>query len=101
MYYILDDAGNPVAVRDILEWGRWYETADRTVCKTEVRPGVRVSTIYLGLDHGFGGRPLLYETMVFGLPDGSPLEDYQERYATRAEAVAGHWRAVELVKKEG
>lgn len=47
----------------------------------------RVSTVFLGLDHGWGeGPPVLYETMVFG----GPLDGECERYCTRAEAVAGH-----------
>lgn len=32
----------------------------------------------------------LFETMIFGGPSG----DHQERYATRAEALEGHKRAV-------
>jgi len=46
-----------------------------------------VSTVWLGLDHGYGGGPpLIFETMVFG---GAHDED-QWRYPTEVEALAGH-----------
>ena len=35
-------------------------------------------------------RPILFETMIFG----GEHDQYQERYATREEAVEGHARAV-------
>jgi hypothetical protein len=46
-----------------------------------------VSTIWLGIDHNWGGgEPLIFETMVFG---GS-LDQECERYTSEAEAIAGH-----------
>lgn len=58
--------------------------------------GVKVSTIWLGMDHGFGaGPPLIFETMVFGGPLGE-LE-YQRRYSTEEAAFAGHKAACNLV----
>jgi hypothetical protein len=51
-----------------------------------------VSTVFLVFDHsfGFGGAPVLYETMVIG----GPLADDGERYTTREAAEAGHDRWV-------
>lgn len=48
-----------------------------------------VSTVFLGIDHRFGreGKPLLYETMVFGLPWD---EEVQWRCSTYEEAMAQH-----------
>lgn len=64
-FYILKDK-SPVAIDDGLEWGKWFETADRTVKKTTVAD-VEISTVFLGLDHQhFNGPPLLFETMVIG-----------------------------------
>lgn len=61
---------------------------------------VRVSTVWFGIDMGYGfitgGPPLIFETMIFG---GAHHES-QWRYATHAEAVAGHAAAVELVRRE-
>lgn len=94
--YILDEQGNPKEVDNILEWARWFETADRIVAKTKVGK-FDVSTVFLGIDHSFGqGPPLLYETMIFGSGmDG----EYQERYPTKMKALSGHERAVRHAKK--
>jgi len=70
----------------------------RRIGKTIIRYRGKVtliSTVFLVLDHGFMSTEL-YETMVFG---GS-VDGYQERYATRREAKAGHRsvaRAVRIV----
>jgi len=56
---------------------------------------VFVSTIFLGIDHNFGGgKPLVFETMIFG----GKHDLYQERYSTYEEAIEGHKRAVLLAK---
>ena len=53
-----------------------------------------VSTVFLGIDHNFGeGKPLLFETMVFG----GKLDEETERYSTWEEAVEGHNHMVEKV----
>jgi hypothetical protein len=84
-HYILD-GHKPVVVNDVVVWGRWMQTADRHVALDTVGD-VRVSTVFLGLDHRFGpGSPVLFETMVFG----GPLDQEQNRYATWDEALAGH-----------
>lgn len=55
-----------------------------------------VSTVWMGLDHSWGsGPPLIFETMVFG--DG-PWGDWQDRYASEAEALAGHQRIVAAIR---
>lgn len=90
-YYILD-GHTPVPITDLFAWGRWRETGDRTVARTQIDGPVEVSTVFLGIDHQWGnGPPLLFETMIFC---GDAAEDYQERYSTWAEAEAGHQRAV-------
>ena len=56
------------------------------------RNGFVVSTVWLGLDHGFGHTPpLIFETMVFD-PQGNELEC--ERYASEQEAHEGHMKMV-------
>ena len=93
MNYILNAAGNPVAEPDTLKWAMWFSTADRHVARTEISSDILVSTVFLGVDHSFGsGPPILFETMIFG----GELSLEQERYASRAEAVEGHARLVEL-----
>lgn len=91
--YILNANGDPEVCDDFHAWGKWFETADRHVALDKVGD-VTVSTVFLGLDHSFGaGAPLLFETMIFG----GQHDDYCDRYATRAEAVEGHMRALALV----
>ena len=55
-----------------------------------------VSTIWLGLDHGYDGKLAIFETMVFA--DGSWSDLYCDRYATEEDARAGHQEAVDLTK---
>ena len=56
-----------------------------------------VSTVFLGIDHSFGeGPPILWETMIF---DG-PHDQFQERYTSKEEAIAGHERAMLLARME-
>ena len=76
----------PVPERDLLAWARWFETADRHVAKSLVGD-VRVSTVFMGLDHSFGGdTPILFKTIVFG----GLLDGEEARYATWDEAEKGH-----------
>lgn len=88
--YYREIDGTPVPCDGVLEWGRWYGTADRKVARTQVGE-LSVSTVFLGIDHSFGegDDPILYESMVFG-PEGSPHAGEMIRYSTRAEAMAGH-----------
>jgi hypothetical protein len=94
--YVLggDDGRTPVPCRDVRAWGRWYEAVGegRRVAIDDLGGGLTVSTVFLGLDHGFGGRrPLLFETMVFRERGGDfPEGDETWRYATWGEAERGH-----------
>ena len=94
--YILEGK-EPKLVKNLFEWAQWMQTGDRIVAKTK-RKDVEVSTVFLGLDPRFftGGKPLLFETMVFGCKFN--LE--QERYHTRNEAEEGHQRMVAKVFKQ-
>lgn len=88
--------GVPVPEPDLLKWGRWFETGDRRVAQTQVGP-VWVSTVFLGLDHGFGRsrQPVLYETMTFDGEHAADLPLAMDRYSTRSEAILGHNRIVQ------
>lgn len=92
--YILD-GHVPVACSDAMEWGKFMGGKDnRRVAFTEIGD-VRVSTVFLGIDHAWGGGPpVLFETMVFG----GPLGDEQDRYCTWEDAEAGHAAMVERVR---
>lgn len=93
-FYILDGK-IPVPCDDIIKWGHMFESADRVVAKSDVGNGVRVSTVFLGLDHSYGeGPPLLFETMIFG----GVHAGYEERCSTWDEAEKQHQIAVAIAR---
>lgn len=97
-YYVLRD-GQAVRASDLLEWSMFFENPEDRIVKQDIIGPFHVSTVFLGIDHNFAsffskGRPILWETMIFG-PDGSSVDHYQERYASHEEAIAGHTRAVD------
>ena len=57
---------------------------------------MRISTVFLGIDHNFGaeGPPLLFETMIFG----GERDEYQVRTATWADAELAHKETCDLVR---
>jgi len=93
-YYILKD-GNPFPITDVVEWGLWYENADRHIAQNNF-DGVEISTVFLALDHGWNGPPILYETMIFG----GKHDQYQERYETVEQALRGHMVCCKMLEKE-
>ena len=94
--YILVDR-TPVPEPDIVKWAKWYGTADRHVGEDFVGP-IRVSTVFLGLNHRFGpGRPLLFETMLFADDDYGDLAC--RRYSTWADAERGHQVALRYARR--
>jgi len=95
--YILE--GEKLIAVDAPRWVAWTESHgwDRIVARTSVSPTVEVSTVFLGVNHNFSGTgpQILFETMVFG----GLLDLEMDRYATLAEARAGHWAMVDRVKR--
>lgn len=86
----------PVPVDDMETWSKWFSKASRRVALTKIGK-VRVSTVFLGIDHNFGvGQPLLFETMIFG----GKHNDYQARCSTWEQAEAMHEKALALVRKK-
>lgn len=93
LYY--DRAGNAIG---LLRWvylrerPNYFRVAQTTVGK------YWISTVWLGLDHGFGrGKPLIFETMI---THNGEFMEYQVRYVTEAHAFAGHRAAVAYAKQE-
>jgi hypothetical protein len=83
-----------------------------SIVTTEAGVKVLVSTVHLGIDHGWGGKPLWYETMVFLMDkNGEKVVDWggldSNRYETEEEALQGHadmvmkWYANNLPVTEG
>lgn len=104
-----DEDGQPI---DMMTWVK-NDRRGRFRVQDYTANGYVVSTVYLGLDHrmGLAGPPLIYETMVFRRwPKRWAPRDHEQqsvlfsselsrinyseqamrRYATKAEALAGH-----------
>lgn len=101
----------PVRCPDMMEWARWRQANDTHVDHTPVGP-LWVSTVFLGIDHGFSfgpvkRPPILFETMIytdelythahgFELPH---FADMQTRCSTWAQAEQMHAAAVRMAKE--
>jgi hypothetical protein len=97
--YILDADHQPVPCEDVAAWSLAFADFDRNrrVAFDQIAPGVTVSTVFLGIDHGWGSseRPVLFETMAF-----DDYEDGQHQYrcCTWDEAEAQHKEVVALLR---
>lgn len=95
-----DKDGIPVSDRDanaLLTDDTYKRVArSKVVSAADPTKSFDVSTVWLGLDHSFGdGPPLIFETMVFA--EGSSMDEDCRRYATQAQAQAGHVEMVTIV----
>jgi hypothetical protein len=95
-YYILE--GQITRKVSFLEWAQWCEQSgmERSLAQDEISEDVKVSTVFLGLDHSLlkdGHEPLIFETMVFG----GKADGRLQRYSTYSQALAGHNEVVEEV----
>lgn len=94
--FILNATGEPVPEPDLMTWGKWMETAQRSVADERIGE-TRISTVFLGLDHNYtpGDPPILWETMIFG----GPLNHDMDRCAgSREQAEAMHARMLEKMR---
>jgi hypothetical protein len=98
--YILD-GHTPVEATSLLEWAEWTEkNREARRVAIDMIDNVKVSTVFLGLDHNWGdGPPILFETMIFG----GPSDGFQDRCSTWEEAEAMHLKAIKMLEtnKEG
>ena len=72
------------------EYAQSFDRSNRSVARTALPDGRRVSTVFLSLDHRWvdEGPPILFESMLFGADDLN--EQDMERYCTWDEAYEGH-----------
>lgn len=96
-YYDLDE--KPTSLH---EWAKLLADDRKIVQQDKLDDGTFVSTVWLGADHNFTntGPPLIYETMIFPSMENL-LDEYCERYPTRADAVAGHKRVMDAIERQG
>lgn len=97
MYYILENF-KLKKMEDVLEWGRWMENGARQIGDSELDQDVRISTVFLGIDHGFEMKnkainPIIFETMIFG----ESAEGFCIRYRTIAAAINGHEKILSAI----
>jgi hypothetical protein len=101
----------------LTEWATWDpECAKRIIGRHQTETHL-VSTVFLGLDHGWIGldtRPIWFETMIFDKTQRHQLElvgkptgqwtfgdvIYEERYSTLEEAEQGHQAAIAWLEEE-
>lgn len=95
-YY--DRQGQPITMR---QWVESFEDFESKRVALTFVGDVRISTVWLGLDHNFANAygpvvspPLIFETMVFG----GPMDQEPYRWATEQEAIEGHEIAVAAAK---
>lgn len=108
MYILVDK--KPVLLTDTMQWASSFGQRHREMKQTGEDPWrvaltdienscCYVSTVFLGLDHNFfGGRALLFETMIFHREPGEERFDFQERCSTWDEAVEQHERGVQWAR---
>lgn len=106
-----DQDCNPIGLGD---WALLFEDfAGRQLALTQISPGVRVSTIWMGLDTSAGigpprmGPPLIFETALIveldepeETPFGEHTSEFPEmwRWSTREQALSGHEAIVQELR---
>lgn len=99
-----DKEGKPLKFS---EWSRLLNDMDYKIVANSKVGRWRVSTVWLGLDHGHGltDKPLIFETMIYKTvgrrrkPEGLKWRNFQCRYSTLKEAQKGHEATIHLEKK--
>jgi hypothetical protein len=88
-----DRKGKPLEGKDF--YNLFDNREYRTIAVTHGIADYRVSTVWLGIDHKYGGDgpPIIFETMIFGTGN---LSEMQWRYSTEEQALQGHLEVVSL-----
>lgn len=97
-HYTLDENDLPVLCGNRQQWSDWMQTANIHFGDTQIGE-VRVSTVFLGINHDWlrKGKPVLFETLVFG----GELNDTRWSYTSAVDAEFGHAAMVKLVEGRG
>lgn len=98
LHYVLDERGQPAPATSLLQWAKGVEDREIVIVKQEWFDNVKVSTVFLPLDHSFGrGIPILWETMIF--TNRADLHLFQRRCGgNREQAEAMHAEICAQVK---
>lgn len=85
MYWILDASKNIVA-SNLIEVAKFMNSNACIVVQTKITEDIMLSTVFLYIDHSFGNRPVLFESMWFGGISNGLVK----RYHTYNDALNGH-----------
>lgn len=98
MWYKLDEFNNTIPCASSSEYCEWerLNPEKRRIGRDNIGR-LLVSTVFLGLDHGYYGDILLFETMIF---NGDGEELYQDRYTTYKDALEQHEEIVKTLMKK-
>lgn len=89
-YY--DPDGKPITMAD---WAQSFEDWRKRIVGLTHIGSIRVSTVWLGLDHSYGeGPPLIFETMPHDEVKDEWMDQHMRRYSTIEQARAGHLEVV-------
>ena len=82
-------------------WAKWFENIEnRRVKVSKAGQGYYVSTVFLGIYHGWNEEePLLFESMVFN-DDIKVENDMCTRHRTYEEAIEGHHQILSNLEKK-
>lgn len=92
--YMLDENNEPVEAVSFKEYVEWSKCNDKRVALFENKD-VKVSTVFLSLNHDHWGGIALWETMIFG----GEHDMFCERYSSYKLAAKGHHKAIEMIFK--
>ncbi len=99
-FYVLEPDGITPKNVDLVSWCQWMEKNEckRNMARDEVA-GVVIDTCFLAIASNIHGPPLVFETMTTSRTR-EDLDGRICRYATHAEAMAGHAAVVSWVKSK-
>lgn len=102
MIWYFDRDGEPITQA---RWSELFHDLRYRIVAQDNFGDLWVSTVWIGIDLNIFDRPppLIFETMVFHVPQGDDAWDIVDmaRYATVAQAKEGHARMVEAHREEG
>lgn len=93
-YYNMD--GEQISID---EWCENFQPIEKRIVGRDVVKGYLVSTVLLGIDHGWNSPvPIIFETMIFK-NDCNMEELYMDRYPDKANALACHKQIVDMLER--
>ena len=88
-----DRRGHPISIN---EWTVLFEDPTYQRVAYYEGGGYKVSTVWLGLDHGWGSdSPIIFETLVLR---GVDEPEFMRRYSTEKDALDGHAEIISMLE---